>query len=105
MIDEGSEKLILVGSFFESIAAMRMPRHNRHILKVTFSSFIADGAVVGVVDHQPFNDSFTEGFCFGIINGEQCAIYRRSHARHDELSMFIVWVFELFHSALSASSH
>jgi len=48
--------LIQIGPLFEPISPIYMTGHYRHVLKMTFSAFITDRAIVGMVDHQPFNN-------------------------------------------------
>ena len=54
MIDEWTEILVAMGPFFEAIFPMMMAGHDRHVLQMAFTAFVADRAVMGMVDHQPF---------------------------------------------------
>jgi hypothetical protein len=104
LVDEGTEILIFECSLWEAVSTAGMPCHHGHILQVAFSSLIANGAVVRVVCHEPFDDVGAEGGCLRIIDRGSKAVADGCDARHGEASLRVVFVFEEHDGALAAGS-
>ena len=105
VVDKGAEVLIEVGPFFEPRFAVYMSRHDRHILKMAFAPFIADGAVVRMIKHQPFYGAFAEFYRLRVIYGDADAVCSRRHTGHYNAAAGIFFVFELLDRALPAGAY
>ncbi len=77
MGDENPEILIAIGSLTTEKTPKAMSSGNRHVLKQTLAALVADRAVVGVIEHQQFDDVFSKG--------DRLFIGRRNH--HSILSV------------------
>ena len=55
VLDENTEILIMIGSLFSQIAPYPVASANGHILEQAVPAFIADGAIVRMVHHEPFD--------------------------------------------------
>ena len=102
VIDERAEVLVPMRSFFETRAPVVVPGHDRHVLQMTFAAFIADRAIVRMIQHEPFDHAFAESLCFGIVDRYAGAVCGRRHAGHDDLAACVLLVFELFDGTLAA---
>ena len=105
VVDEGAEVLVAVGALPEPEAAVVVPRHHRHVLQVALAPLVADGAVVGMVDHQPLDHLRAEGAGLGVLDRDPRPFRRRGHAGHHEPAGLVRLVAELLHRALPASPH
>jgi hypothetical protein len=105
MVDERPQILVAVGSFFESVFSVPVPCHHRHVLEMAFPAFIAHRAVMGVVDHQPFDHGGSELHGFGVDDGNTHPFANLCHAGHDDFTPGIVFILEPFYGAQSAGSH
>src|SRR5690625_662 len=105
MIDERAQILIVMGSFVEPVAPVCMSGHDRHVLKVTFSSLIAYGAVMGVIDHQSFDIGGPEIARFRGFQRDSHIFSYGFHACHDQFSFFILFIFVADDSTLPAGAH
>src|SRR5699024_12119333 len=92
MVEERPQILIFVGSFFEAVTAVIVARHNRHILEVAFSAFVADRAVMGGVDHQGFDIAVSESAGFFLGSRDACATIGGGHAGPAGFCFAIVFV-------------
>src|SRR3990172_117085 len=102
VIQEGPEILVVEGPLGGSIAAMRGTGHDGHVLEMTFSSLVADRAVVRVARHEPLSHRRPEGPRFRVVDGDAGALLGRSQAGHHDLALGVVLIFELLHGALAA---
>ena len=105
VIDKGSQVLVVVRAFFEPRSAVSMAGHDRHILKVAFAAFIADRAVMRMVQHEPFDDARPESPRIGVVNGQPHAFGHQGHAGHGDPAVRILVVLEHLDRALTASAH
>ena len=105
VIDEGAEILVAVGDFLLVVAAVIVARHQRHVLEVAFAALLADRAVVGVADHQAFDDSGAESLGLGVFDGDSRPGLRRGHAGHGEQAGLVFFAAVLLHRALAAGAH
>jgi hypothetical protein len=105
MVNKRSQFLVLMGSFFETVTTVIMTGHHGHILQVTFSSFVAHRAVMGMVDHQALNDGGPECHGFRIIHINDQPVGGRFHARHHEPSDLVVGIPVFLYRAQPACSH
>ena len=92
-------------ALIEFITAIVVTRHDSHILQMTLAALIADGAVMRMIEHQPFDNAGAERGRLGVVDRDARAFRSRSHTRHDDLAVLVVLVFELFDGALTAGSH
>jgi hypothetical protein len=60
MLDEDAQVLIMISPLFPKVVPDPMASCYSHVLKQTVPSFIADGTVMRMVHHQPFDDVFTK---------------------------------------------
>src|SRR5579872_7141708 len=104
VVHERSEILIVKGALLERIAAIVMTGHHGHVLQMTLSALIADRTVVGVVDHQPFNHTGAKRARFRVFDRNPRAFGGRRHAGHHDLSLLVLIILELLHSALPAGA-
>jgi hypothetical protein len=105
VVDERAEVLVPVRAFFEPGPALTVAGHDRHVLEVAFSAFIAYRAVVGVVQHEPLDHALSESLRFGVVHRYAHAFCHRRHAGHDDLAAHVLLVLELLHRALAASAY
>ncbi len=94
-----------MGAFFKSVSPIHMPGHQRHILQMTFAALIAHGAIVRMIDHQPFNDTLSEFHRIRVIDRNPYAVRRRRHARHYDFAFGIVFILELLYRTHPARPH
>jgi hypothetical protein len=102
MVNIRTQILIIMSSLFKNKTPVIVPCHNSHILKMTFSTFVTNRAVVRMVGHKAFDHSCPESLHFRIIGGNNKTFSDRLHARHDYPSLFIVGAGKLFHGTLPA---
>jgi len=105
VIDKWAEVLVSVRALFEPGSAIIMAGHDRHVLKVALAAFVADWAVMGMVQHEPLDHARAEGPRIGIINGQSQALSYRGHAGHGDPAARILVILEHFDSALTACAH
>src|SRR5699024_2259829 len=104
VFEERPQILIDVGTLLAAETALGMAAHQGHVLQVAFTAFRANRAVMRVVNHQPFDDFFTE-FTGGIILQRNArAVGRRRHAGHDDAALGVIFVAVLGHSTLATSA-
>src|SRR5699024_7300822 len=102
MTDERPQILVAVGALAAAEAAHGVIGHDGHVLQMAFAAFLAHGAIVRVVDHQPLDDFLAE-FSGSIIRQRNaCAVLGRGHAGHDDAALGIVFVGVLGDRALAA---
>ena len=94
MVDERSEILVVVRAFLEAEFTIVVTGHDGHVLQVTLAAFVANRAVVRVIDHQPFNNAGTELAGLGVVDGEAQTIRNRRHAGHDDAACSVLVIFE-----------
>jgi hypothetical protein len=82
VLDEYPKVLIGVGSLLSEVAPDPMTSGHGQILKQTMSPFVADGTVVGMVHHEPFDDMSAEIDCLFISGGNNHAVPRIHHTAH-----------------------
>ena len=102
--DERAELLVLVGTFGETVTALVVAGHYRHVLQVAMTAFLTDRAVVRVVGHQPFNDTGAKRLGLVVVDGNPGAISGRGHAGHDDTTAGVVFVGVLLDRALAAGA-
>jgi hypothetical protein len=82
-----------------------MAGHYGHILKVAFSAFIANRAIMRVIGHQPFDDMFPKLYCFCVRYGDPLVVCNWFHTRHYKSSLPVVFILVNFYSTLTAGAH
>src|SRR5579883_2816065 len=102
VVDEGAQVLIAEGALFEGVAAVVVAGHHGHVLEMALAAFVADRAVVRVVEHEAFDDAFAEFHGFWIVDRDARAVADRGHAGHDELALVVRLILELLDGALPA---
>jgi hypothetical protein len=102
VLDEDAQVLIMVGPFLAEITPDPLAACNRHILEETVPALVADGAVVGMIHHEPFNDMSAEVDRLFVCGGDDHAIAGIHHATH--LDTFDR-AFQKLHRAHAASAH
>ena len=105
VINEGAQVLIAVRPLLEAGPPVTVAGHDRHVLEVAFTAFITDGAVVRMIDHEPFYDARPEGPRLRVINGNAHALGNRSHAGHHNSAAGVLLILELLNRALTTRSH
>jgi len=105
MSHEWTEVLAPERPLLETESPIAVTGHDRHVLQMAFTAFVANRAIMRMIDHEPFDDGGPEGFRFRIEDRDPRAIGGGSHARHDDLSAGIFLVFELLDGALPARPH
>jgi hypothetical protein len=101
MVHKRSKILIQESAFLEAKTPVSMSGHNSHVLKMAFTSFVAYGAIMGMVHHEPFDDGCAKRFGLRVDYRDSRALFGRRQARHDDLSVSILLVLELFNCALA----
>jgi len=94
-----------VRPFLEAGPPENVTGHDRHVLEVAFTTFVADWAVMRMVQHEPLNHARPEGPGLGIIHGNAHSLGRRSHAGHNNPAARVIFILELLYCALAASTH
>ena len=102
--NERAEVLVLVGTLGETVTALVVAGHYRHVLQVAVTAFFADRAVVRVVGHQPFDDAGAKRLRLVVFDGNPGAIAGRSHAGHDDTTTGVVFVGVLLDRTLAAGT-
>ena len=64
------------------IAAQAVAAGDGHILQLAFAALVADRAVVGMVDHQPFDDMAAQLQRLRVGGRDDHAVLGRHHAGH-----------------------
>ena len=105
MVHEGSQVLVDVGALGETVPAVDVARHDGHVLKMAFAPLVADGAVVGVIGHEPLDVAGAKCFRLGVVNGYPRPLDGRGHAGHDDPALPVLFVPEELHGALPAGPH
>ncbi len=103
--DERAEVLVLVGTLGETVAALVVAGHYRHVLQVAVTAFLAHRAVVRVVGHQPFDDAGAKRLGLVIVDGNPGAVGGRGHAGHDDTTTGVVFVGVLLDRTLAAGAN
>ena len=104
MTDERTQILIVVGDFFLVIASVVVTRHQCHILKMAFSSFFTDRAVMRMANHQAFDDALAHIMGLLISDGNPGPVAGRRHAGHDDGTLLVVFIPVLFDGTLTTGS-
>ncbi len=102
---KGAEVLIGISPLLKTESPVYMPGHKGHILEMAFAPLIADRAIMGMVGHEPFDYTFSEGLYLGIIDRNPYALFHRSHTGHDNPAPCIFFILEFLYCALPACSH
>src|SRR5690606_33147473 len=102
VVQERAEILIAVRALQAPIAAIVVARHHGHVLQVAFAAFLADRAVVRMVDHQPLDDAGAKVARLGLVVADPEALRRGRHARHHDAAFGVALVAVLLHRALPA---
>jgi hypothetical protein len=105
VIDKGPEILILKGPLCSPITAVTMAGHDHHILQMTFPALITDRTIVRMIDHHQFRNGFPELNGVRIFYGNTRAVFRSSHAGHDNAPLCILFIPEFLDGTLPAGSH
>ncbi len=94
MREKRAEVLIAMRALLEPVAAINVAAHFGHVLQVAFPPLIADGTVMRMIEHEPFERRFAEPH--GIRVGDRNAgpIPGQGHATHDDLALGVALVFE-----------
>ena len=71
-----------MGAFQAVVTADAMTTGDREILELAFAPLVTDRAVVGVVDHQPFDHAPAKRNRLIIGRGDHHAVLGRQHAGH-----------------------
>ena len=82
VLDQRSQVLVVVGALEAPVAAQAMATGNGQVLQQAVSAFVAHRAVVGMVEHEPFDDVPPEIHGFGIRGGNHHAVLGVDHAAH-----------------------
>ncbi len=77
----------------------------RHVLQMAFAPFVADRAVMRVVEHQPFNDALAERCRVRMLDGDPGALGGGGHTGHHQPTGSVLFVAKLHDGALTAGSH
>jgi len=77
-----SEILVAVGPLPAVIATDALSAGDGEILQLAFPPFVADRAVMGVVDHQPFEHLLAHRHCLGVGRRNDHPLLGREHAGH-----------------------
>ena len=82
MLNQWAQVLIGMGAFEPLVAPHAMAAGNRQVLEQAVSPFIAHRAVMGMVEHEPFDHMFSEihGLC--IRGRNHHAVHGRDHTTH-----------------------
>ena len=102
MMNERTEILVGVSSFFIIVPAVVVSGHHGHILQMTTAAFVAHGTVMRMVGHQPFDNAGAERLGFFIVDGDPGVVGGRGHAGHDDATTGVVLVGVLLDRALAA---
>ena len=102
MIYERPDILVFVGAFPEAGLPVYMPCHHRHVLKMALAPFVANRAVMWMIEHEPLDDAPPEMDHLRIVDGYAHSVLNLCHAGHDDLALCVLIVAELFHRALPA---
>ena len=73
--------------------------------KMALAAFIAHRTIVGMVQHQAFNNGGPELGRLRILNRDAGAFGSRRHAGHHDLAVRVVFILELLDGALAAGAH
>jgi hypothetical protein len=105
LIHQRTQVLIAKRALVEFITAVVVTRHDGHILQMTLAALIAHGAVMRMIEHEPFDNAGAERGRLGIVDGNARAFRRRSHTGHHNLAVLVLVILELFDGALAAGAH
>ena len=82
MLDQRPQVLIVMGPFFPLKTSDPMAAGNGQILKQTMAAFITHRTIMGMVQHQPFDNVFAKVDGFRIRGGNHHAVLSLDHAAH-----------------------
>ena len=102
VVYKGPEILIAKRALLKFIPPVHVPRHDGHVLKMAFTAFIAHRAIMGVIQHQPFNHAGAEGYRVLILNRKARSFGRRPEAGHHQLAAFVSRSHEQLYGTLPA---
>src|SRR5699024_11165287 len=102
VFEERAQILILVGAFPAAVTTLRVLGHYRHVLQVALAAFWTHGAVMRVIDHEPFDDFLAEMARRLVRQGNAGAVGSRGHAGHDDGAFGVVFTLVLGYRALAA---
>ena len=105
MADKRPEVLIFEGGLQSAVAAVAVAHHNRHILKMAFAPFLTHRAVVGMIEHQVFDDGIAKQRRVFRVKGETRALGDRRHTGHDQAPAGVLCAGVLDYRALPAGAH
>jgi hypothetical protein len=82
-----------------------MARHDGHVLQMTFAAFIADGAIMRMIDHESFYIAGAKAMGFRRFDGNAESVGDGFQARHDQLAFLVVFIFVFDDGALPAGAN
>ena len=82
MLNQGSQILIIISALRASISSYSVTAGDGHILEQAVSSFVTNRAIVGMIEHQPFNDGFSKLHGFFVRGGHDHAVLGLNHTAH-----------------------
>jgi hypothetical protein len=56
VLDKDAQVLVTISPLFPEVASDSMASGYRHVLEQAMPAFVADGAIMGMVHHEPFDD-------------------------------------------------
>ena len=82
MLDQRTQILVRVGALEAPVAAKTVPAGNGQVLQQAVPAFVAHRTVVGMVEHEPFDDMPPKIHGFVIGGGNHHAVLGVDHAAH-----------------------
>ena len=82
-----------------------MTRHDRHILQVALTTFLAHGTIMRMVFHQPLDHGGAKCFCGFRLYGNAHAVDSGCHTGHGEAAPRVVGIGVLNDRTLSTCPH
>jgi hypothetical protein len=104
VLHEGTDILVAERPLPAAITAVVVARHDGHVLQVTLAAFLADGAVVRMVDHEPLDHVRSERMRLGLLETDACTVLGRRHAGHDDAAFLVMLVRVLLDGTLAAGA-
>ena len=82
MLNQRAQVLIRIRPLIAGITSDTMSAGDRHVLEQTLATFVANRAIMGVVEHQPFNDMFAKVHRLTVCGGHHHVVLGLDHATH-----------------------
>ena len=82
MLHKGTEVLVRIGALLPEVAPDSVAGGDGFVLQEAVAPLVADRAVVGMVEHEAFNDPFSKGHSLWIRCGNHHAVLGFDHAAH-----------------------